>query len=177
MKKYFLLFLLLANAVMIVVMTKTGATLKTPTTPLGILDLEFAYNISKATIVTTAWAPNNSLDNIGAAKINTYLDFIFLLFYTLFLFFASKKIASLSSGIFSKIGFLIAKGALLAGFLDVLENAGMLITLSGNTSNSIALLTTVFSIIKWVLAILAIIYLIAGLIHLAVKKKMQLLWA
>jgi hypothetical protein len=145
MKKLLIPILFIGSMIMIYVMTVTGATLKTTATPKGILDLEFACNISKATIVTAAWTPNNTVDNIGAAKINTYLDFIFLFFYALFLFFACKKIARLCSGGFSKIGLLIAKGALLAGFLDVLENAGMLITLSGNSTNSIALLTTVFN--------------------------------
>ena len=50
---------------MIVVMAKTGATLKTAATPNGILDLEFAYNSTKTTAVTNAWAANNIVDNIA----------------------------------------------------------------------------------------------------------------
>jgi hypothetical protein len=153
-----------------VVMTKTGAPLKTPDTPKGILDLEFAYNTSKAAIVTTAWAGAT----IGAAKTNTYLDFIFLLFYSLFLFFASDKIARI---IKSKAGTLIANGALYAGLLDVVENAGMLMTLSGNTSGTTTFLTTACAVIKWALALLAAAYCLAGLIYIISKKKMKLLLA
>jgi hypothetical protein len=54
-KKYRLLFLFAGTLVMIVVMVKTGAPLKTPATPKGILDLEFAYNASKAYTVINAW--------------------------------------------------------------------------------------------------------------------------
>jgi hypothetical protein len=111
MKKYALLILLIGTAIMIVVMTKTGATLKTAATPKGILDLEFANSISKVTTVTAAWAPNNEVDNIGAAKTNTWLDFIFLVFYSLFLFLSCKKIGLISNGSFGKAGILIAKGA------------------------------------------------------------------
>jgi hypothetical protein len=177
MKKYSLLFLLLGTLVMIVVMTKTGATLKTPATPKGILDLEFAYNTSKADIVTTAWAPTETINNIGAAKINTLLDFIFLFFYALFLFFTCKKMARLSNGAFSKAGMLLANGALAAGFLDVLENAGMLYTLSGPASGTVALFTTICSAIKWVLALLAAVYCLAGLFYTISQKKMSALLA
>ncbi|MGG9960665.1 hypothetical protein [Ferruginibacter sp. SUN106] len=177
MKKYSLLFLLVGTLVMIVVMTKTGATLKTPDTPKGILDLEFAYNTTLANDVKTAWVLNPPANNIGAAKINTWLDFIFLFFYSLFLFFTCKKIARLSNGIFSKAGILFAKGALIAGFLDILENAGMLYTLSGPTSETVALCTAICSVIKWVLALLAVLYCLTGLIYAVSQKKMSSLLA
>lgn len=174
MKKYALLFLLIGTAIMIVVMAKTGATLKTPQTPKGILDLEFAYNSTKTTTVLNAWAPDNNINNIATAKNNTYYDFIFLLFYSPFLFFTGKKIALLTN---SKIGLMIAKGALWAGSLDIFENAGMLLTLSGHSTESIALLTTIISVIKWALAIAAVVYLLIGLIKLIVNKKIGLLLA
>ena len=170
MKKYLLLILLVGTVVMIVVMTKTGATLKTPATPKGILNLEFAYNPTKAAIVTTAWAGNN----IGAAKTNTYLDFIFLFFYSLFLFFACDKITRITK---SRVGTLITNGALYAGILDIVENAGMLITLSGSGSGTTAFITTFCSLIKWALALLAAAYCLAGLIYIISKKKMKLLLA
>ena len=160
-------------------MTKTGATLKTPATPKGILDLEFAYNTTRTAIVINAWQPSTheSFGNIKAARLNTYLDFIFLFFYSLFLFFACKKIARLSNGAFSKVGTLLAKAALIAGFLDVLENTGMLITLSGNGTGTIALFTTTCSVIKWALALTAAAYCLTGLMVVISKKKMSLLLA
>ncbi|GAB2825600.1 hypothetical protein [Ferruginibacter profundus] len=177
MKKYSLLFLLAGTLIMVVVMAKTGATLKTPDTPKGILDLEFAYNAALANDVKTAWILNPPTNNIGAASANTWLDFIFLFFYALSLFFTCKKIARLSSGAFSKAGILFAKAALIAGFLDILENAGMLYTLSGPTSGTVALCTTICSVIKWVLALLAALYCLAGLIYIISQKKMSSLLA
>ena len=153
-------------------MAKTGASLKTPATQKGILDLEFAHNSANTAVVINAWASNSTIDNIGAAKNNTYYDFIFLFFYALFLFFTCKKIAQINN---SNIGLLIAKGALGAGVLDIFENVGMLITLSGKSSDSIAMLTTIISAIKWVLAIAAVIYMLAGLIKLIANKKLGLL--
>jgi hypothetical protein len=169
MKKYVLPVLFIGTMLMIVVMTKTGATLKTAATPNGILNLEFAYNTAKTNTVVNTWMPNN---NIDTAKNNTYYDFIFLLFYSLFLFLTGKKIAAIKN---SKAGLLIAKGALAAGVLDIFENTGMLYTLSGNTSESVALFTTIFSVIKWLLALTAAVYCITGLIQLILKRKAYLL--
>lgn len=167
MKKYTIPFFLLGSLVMIYVMAKTGAPLKTASTPLGILDLEFAYNTAKTTSVINAWAPS---DNITAAKLNTRLDFLFLFFYSGFLFFTCKRIAGSFHGTVAKAGLLIAKGAILAGLLDILENIGMLIALNGHISGSIAFCTTFFSVIKWGLALISVLYVVTGLLVLAYRK-------
>ena len=170
MKKYTIPFFLAGSLVMIYVMATTGATLKTASTPLGILNLEFAYNFQKVTAVINAWIPSG---NIAAAKFNTWLDFIFLFFYSLFLFFACERIAQTYKGILFHTGNIIAKGALLAGFLDVLENTGMLISLNDHTSNSIAFCTTFFSVIKWGLALMAVLYVLTGTLILGYRKFMN----
>jgi hypothetical protein len=171
MQKLLLPFFLIGSIAMIFVMTKTGATLKTAATPHGILDLEFANNTSKVTTVLNAWAPANGPDNIAAAKANTYWDFLFLFFYAGFLFMACKKIASKIQGPVAKAGYIIAKGALIAGFLDILENAGMLYTLSGQGSSGIAYATTFVSVIKWCLALIALLYVLTGLLALAFRRS------
>lgn len=177
MKKLLLPFFFVGTIAMMVVMAKTGAPLKTDATPLGILDLEFAYNTTKTEVILKAWdwkvttVPTESISKIDVAEINTYLDFIFLFFYAGFLFLACKKIASKISGPVSKAGNLIAKGALLAGFLDVIENIGMLLTLSNQGSSAISLATTIVSVIKWALALIAVLYVLTGVIALAFRKK------
>ena len=143
-------------------MTKTGAPLKTPATPKGILDLEFAYNKTKAAVVINAWSGTGAADNIHAAKINTWLDFIFLFFYALLLYYSCKEIAASFDGFLFITGRFLAKGALIAGLLDMLENAGMLITLNGTLSDSFTMLTVVFSLIKWVLALAGVVYTVVA---------------
>ena len=171
MKKLLLPFFLIGSIAMMFVMVKTGAILKTPQAPMGILNLEFAYSTAKTTPIINSWASINHADVITAAKNNTYWDFLFLFFYAGFLFLACKKIAANTAGIFSKAGKLIAQGALLAGCLDIIENTGMLLTLSNQGSSSIALSTTIVSIIKWVLALVAVLYMLTGLLALAFRKN------
>jgi len=170
MKKLLLPLFFIGTIAMIVVMAKTGAALKTAATPHGILDLEFAYDTAKTSVVMNAWAPANGLDNIASAKTNTYFDFLFLFFYSIFLFLACRKIAQNIKGPVAKAGNAIATGALLAGLLDILENLGMLISLGGHVSGTIAFLTTFFSVIKWGLAIIAVLYVLTGLLTLGWQR-------
>lgn len=167
MQKLLPVFFFLGTIAMMFVMVKTGSTLKTAAAPMGILDLEFAYNTDKTTPIINSWIRT---DNISAAKINTYWDFAFLFFYAGFLFLACKKIAANSRGSVSKAGNMIAKASILAGLLDVLENAGMLLTLNNQGSSTIAFATTFFSVIKWALAIIAVLYVLTGLLVWAYKK-------
>lgn len=166
MKKYLLLFFLLGSLVMVYVMAKTGAPLKTAATPHGILDLEFAYNTEKTTTVINAWSVTTPVDIIAAARFNTWLDYIFLFFYSIFLFLAANSISKAFGGGFGRAGKIVAKGALLAGILDVLENSGMLLTLSGNGSGGVAFMTSFCSVIKWVLALMALLYVLTGTVGL-----------
>jgi hypothetical protein len=170
MKKYLLFIFFTGTMAMMVVMSKTGAPLKTDATPMGILNLEFASNSTKTSIVVNAWTNSNHADLKTTAKINTYWDFLFLFFYAGFLFLVCKKIALYINGPVAKAGNLIAKGALLAGFLDVLENTGMLLTLNDQGSSTIAFCTTFFSLIKWVLVLLTLFYILTCMLVLAYRK-------
>jgi hypothetical protein len=165
-------FFFIGTIIMIVVMARTGAALKTPATPKGILDLEFAYSIEKVNVVMNAWhqKPDNIIDNRSIARVNTYFDFIFIFFYSGFLFLACKRIARTTNTPFLNSGNKIAYAAITAGILDILENTGMLISLNGNISAAVSFLTTFFSAIKWILALIAVLYVLAGIIILGWRR-------
>ncbi len=156
------LFLVAGTFIMIYVMASTGSSLKTAATPNGILDLELAWNKSKTEHVISAWTATNAdgSSNIKVAIKNTWLDFIFLFFYSLFLFYACKTISESFNGFTSGLGRFLAMGSLNAGLLDIVENAGMLTTLNGFSTNGISLLTAICSVIKWILALSALAYII-----------------
>jgi hypothetical protein len=162
MRKYFFLLISIGTLLMIIVMQQTGASLKTNDTPNGILDLEFASSQHKVAAVVNAWSKTGGTDNIQAAKLNTELDFLFLFFYSIFLHQACKSVSGLYKGMMNRIGLVLANGAIAAGVLDILENIGMLLSLHGYINNTVALLTFTFSVIKWLLALSALIYLVIG---------------
>jgi len=59
--------------------------------------------------------------------------------------------------------------------LDIGENIGMLATLFMWPSNTIAMLTTILATIKWVLVIIAVLYLLWNIISLGLAKKLKTL--
>lgn len=142
-------------------MAVTGAPLKTPATPKGILDLEFAHDAAKTLIVINNWSGKNAY-NINAAKINTLLDFIFLFFYSLFLFNLCKILAEPFGDFLHTTGRILANGALAAGIFDVLENVGLLITLYGYISDAGCLFTFIFSLAKWITVTCVVLYILTA---------------
>jgi len=157
MSKYFFTVIATGTLLMIAVMNITGKPLKTAATPLGILNLEFARNSQQATEIIHAWQPGN---NIAAAEKNTIYDFLFIFFYTIFLMQGCKMVATRYSGAIQQTGLLLSSCAIAAGLLDVLENAGMLMTLHGHINDGITLFTVIASVIKWILAALCLLYFI-----------------
>jgi len=85
MKKLTFHFLLIGTLVMIIVMAKTGAVLKTPEASMGILNLEFAYNTSKITPILFSWESINSVDIITQQKIIPIGIFIPIVLRTFFI--------------------------------------------------------------------------------------------
>ncbi len=173
-KKINWLFLVAGTFIMMYIMASTGRTLNTTATPYGILNLELAYNNAKTQHILKAWAPggSNGIDNIRVAIKNTWLDFIFLFFYSLFLFYTCKTIAESFKGFINKIGLFISMGALYAGLLDIAENAGMLFTLNGLSSGYISLFTAICSVMKWLLVLSALLYFFS-LGPFALYKKLK----
>ncbi len=176
MSKLLIAILLLAGTVFVFMqMRPTGKKLRTPQTQLGILNLEFAYDNDHTSKILNVWKAN---EKIAAAKINTYIDSIFLLFYAAFLFYSCKNLSKEFSGNTRNLGIWLSKAAMFAGALDAIENAGMFITLSGTQSSLIAIITTICASIKWLLAIVAILYIVfasAVALYFFLKEKPILL--
>lgn len=172
MSRALLLFFAAGTVVMIFVMAISGKSLKTPSTPHGIIDLEFAYNNSQVEKVIQAWqSVQESVDRIHIAKQNTYYDFLFLLFYSPFLFLCCKALSNDKNKRFAKPGNIIAKGALVAGLLDVLENLGMLQSLNGEISNNIATFTFAASVLKWLIVLIVGLSILYALFNKCYKRN------
>ena len=176
MKKILLPLFLVGTVTMMVIMAQTSALLKTPAAPMGIINLELANTIVKTNAILNSWAPTTTTDKIETAKINTYNDFLFLFFYAGFLFLLCKTIAANIDGVFKKAGRILATATLLAGFCDVLENIGILFSLNQLISPVVSFCTALFSVIKWGLVTIAILYAVFGLLVLAYRKINSRRW-
>jgi hypothetical protein len=149
-------------------MRQQGAPLSQPaTTPMGILNLEFAWNEVKLAEVKTAWQG----PNIQVAQKNIYIDFLFILAYGTFLSLACAAIGKKLGGKMGNLGLQLSKAAIAAAVFDVAENSLMLLSLSQAANNNTALVTTLFAAFKFALALFCILYILIGGALSLVKPK------
>ena len=170
MKKILIPLFLLGTGFMMYMMSATSSLLKTPETKAGIINLELAYNTAKTNAVLHAWAPTATTDRIDVAKINTYWDLLFLFFYAGLLYLLCNFIADNTAGFISKAGQLMASAAIIAGICDLMENTGMFFSLYGMVSPIVSFCTAFFSVIKWCLVVIAVLYVLVGLLVVAYRK-------
>lgn len=166
-KKFSILILLPGTIVMIFIMVMTGKPLNTRETPCGILNLELASTKHQVQLVIASWRKKSSINNdfVQAAKINTWFDFAFLFFYSLLLFaFCSSLSRLVANKLMASVLSFFAAVALVAGGLDIVENIGMLLSLSGIITQSITLITFLASIIKWALVLGVMASLLIGVV-------------
>lgn len=175
MKKLLIPFFIIGTVAMIIVMGQTGKPLKTCATPSGIVNLEFANTTTKVNKVFTAWEINTPASKIPAAITNTYWDFVFIFFYGGLLFLCCRKFYSIYSptSFFYKAGGVLAKAALTAAALDVIENLYMLKLLDGNITNVFALTASACALLKFILLIMAVIYVLISLVLVAFTKHLK----
>ena len=165
MNKLLIPFFILGTIIMIAVMLTTGKPLKTTSTPGGIVNLEFAYNKDKVDSVFNAWGINTASSKINIARTNTYWDFLFIFFYSGLLFLASRRFSGIyreNTG-FNRAGKLLARLAIVAGVLDVIENGCMLQTLNGSSHHFYALCAAVCAGIKFTLLTVVVLYVFISL--------------
>jgi hypothetical protein len=146
---------------MVIVMRMQGMALK----PFTILDLEFAGNSTRVQELFAHWQR-------GDVKMNTWLDFLFIISYVLFFSFAAEAAAlkwpEKSGG--RQLGLFLAKVAYAAGIFDVVENLLMLQTTDGNYTGFSLQLTYSCAAIKFTLIGILILYFIFSL-RVIIKNK------
>lgn len=157
---------IIGTLVMFYVMSTTGKPLITNATPLGILNLEFAYHPQKIEQIMSAW--KNLIDT---ALINTYWDFLYLFFYAFLLVNICTFIHHRLTITYGKVGLLFGRLAILAAFLDGIENGFMLNVLNNNYNVTSLQLMVGASVLKWIIVLAVILYSLVGLMLVILKSK------
>ncbi len=127
-----------------------------------IVDLELAGTVERADQVVR---------NADAAIIRSAIvwDFLFIVLYVLALTTGALwASAQFVSGVMQRAGVAVAFGAVAAGLFDVVENASMLAFVNGN-EGWIAL-ARVMAIPKFLLSLIAILYILGGVTALVVRR-------
>ena len=173
MHKFIWLILAVGTMAMMMIMRQSGKPLETPFTPAGIINLELARTKSNVRNILNIWSSSNgdNRNNIGIAKNNTYLDFLFILFYASFLFVSTQKVVLLfyKRSRWAALGRSVVYLSPIAAILDVLENLGMLLSLNNHVSSKTVFLTFSCSFMKWLCIGLIILYLLSSLLYKLLK--------
>lgn len=142
----------------IVIMRYQGAALIMPDTPSGILALEFANTSEKLSLILSLWS-------IDAAKVNIWLDFIFIIIYThFFLLTLSIAVNQWKHNILTRIGKWLMASAWIAAVFDVMENIIMLASLARHYTELSLQATAYFASIKFLIVLLMLLYLLVSLL-------------
>ena len=160
-----LLFALCATAVVFIVLRWQSVPLITDLTPFGIIALEFCDNLVRLDTIFSAW-------NLEHARRVIYIDFALILCFT-FVFYQSALIIhhKLRHQPLSDFTRWAIHFCFVPPVLDILENTGMLITLSGARVPLILELTAWIAAFKFASAAIVVLYLLVSLLCIYVQSK------
>jgi len=147
-----LLFSFFSLLLMMFIMRWQGQSLITPSSSIGILDLEFAKTTVRLNQLLLFW-------NYNDIALNIYLDFVFIAAYTWFF---------ITSCIYLKEKFPLVNWsdrfismAIAAALFDVCENLVMLFIINGRFNPSFALQVVFYcALAKFILAGIVLLYIL-----------------
>jgi hypothetical protein len=139
----------------------------------GIIAFEVAFTAGKAHSIMVAWGTKGH----DAAVASLWFDFLYLTAYGLFLFLAVRALrdalATRGWQRLARPGGTIAVLALVALVCDALENVFLLLQLGGRATSVGPTLAGSFASVKFACVVVAIGYLLAGLVALGVTRARQ----
>lgn len=142
-----------------------GAALKNSFTPMGIIHLEFASTADLFQKIVQHW-------DIQTLRWNIAIDFLYIPIYTYFFQLTLALLAQRHrSKLVRQFGLLLKNAALLAFFCDILENIGMILSLTGAQSSWVYTLTNGFAGVKFAIIGINIIYILVSIPTLFFRTK------
>ncbi|WP_156168438.1 hypothetical protein [Kordia zhangzhouensis] len=146
--------------------------LKSEITPLGIVSFELAKTPEKALQILTLWQTTENA--ILSAEWSLWFDYIFIITYALLLSLiighTQKKCWKSQDGLGFRLGTIMIRMVILAAFLDMVENAALLLLYYGDVKSLWTHLAFAAATIKFIHLMLAIIYIIVSWLVIGFKK-------
>lgn len=157
-----LLFSFVALLFMIFVMRWQGQSLITPSSSIGILDLEFARTTARLNQLLLFW-------NYNDISLNILLDFVFIAAYTWFFISACLYLKQKLPLVNWSDRFISM--AVAAALFDVCENLVMLLIINGRFNPDFALQVVFYcALLKFILAGIVLLYILI-MLPVAILKK------
>jgi len=134
--------------------------LKNQVSPKGILDFEWAKNPVYARNILQKWGTQGRL----YAAFSLGIDYLFLIFYSLFFILTTYKLTKTHHVFFKKSAVFVSVLFLLAGILDAFENYYLFQLLTANFHDTYVIKAYYCSVVKFLFITIGIVYLILALI-------------
>jgi hypothetical protein len=167
-KKSFI-FLLILTILIMVIMNVIGAPLISPTAPNGIVSFELAFTPARAQQMIDSWGIDAQLRGAFIQG----LDFLFPLVYSIALglgcLLTSRVLRSRGKPL-SRLGVFIAWGLIIAALCDYIENIALTAELFGKVQSPFPQIAGVCAVIKFTSILVAIAYIIFGLVMRLVSR-------
>lgn len=137
----------------------------------GIVAFEVAFTSGKAQEIVVAWGSKGH----DAARLSLWIDFLYLIAYGLFLWLAVRALgdAFRDRGMdgWARPAAAISVLPLIGAGADALEDVFLLLVLGGHASSIGPPLAGGFATLKFLCLAIAIVYLLAGLVALALSRR------
>jgi hypothetical protein len=137
----------------------------------GIVTFEVAFTSGKAQEIVVAWGSKGH----DAAQLSLWLDFLYLIAYGLFLWLAIRALGDALRGRgmdgWARPAAAISLLPLVGAGADAVEDVFLLLVLGGHASSIGPPLAGGFATLKFLCLAVAIVYLLAGLVALALARR------
>ena len=128
--------------------------------PNEMIRLQLAGSVSKAHDIVSSWSNAATVDMAFLQGVDELHPLVYGLLLALGAIWAGRRLA----GRGARWAPFVAWLALTAGAFDLLENVGMVVMIRGDVEAPWPTVTTAFAIVKFSLIVVAVVYLIAGLV-------------
>jgi hypothetical protein len=137
----------------------------------GIVAFEVAFTSGKAQEILVAWGSKGH----DAARLSLWIDFLYLIAYGLFLWLAIGALGDALRGRgmdgWARPAATISLLPLIGAASDAVEDIFLLLVLGGHASSIGPPLAGSFATLKFICVTIAIVYLLAGLVALALSRR------
>lgn len=151
-----------STALLMTVLTLIGRPLNTPAAPWGIVSFEVAYSPARASQILDSWDEPAR----HRAQMSLWVDYLFIPAYstlmTLVCLCATGCLRRRAWRI-ARLGVLVAWGQWIAGALDTVENATLLVVLAGPVTGPWPQVAAVAALTKFTLLALGAAWALYGL--------------
>jgi hypothetical protein len=137
------------------VLGRLNRPLVTAAAPLGIVTFELAHSVERSAAILASW----NAEARASARMSLIVDYLFMIAYPATLAIGCVTVAARISARWpgaARVARTVAAGALVAGALDAVENAALLVQLSGGAAELPALIAWGCATVKFALVVMAI---------------------